>query len=164
PRAEKAPRARHLAPSPPVAKKTPPSLARVVPPAAAPVVAEVVPVAPNSEAEVAARWQALKAQMQKQIRSSDWDGAWDTVDDMLAIKPYDREVLEARDYLEERRSRPKAKAQKLSTRRLDEEVLRILKEANCGACLTPDIPAAKLQNAMQSCRVPPGEKVLALID
>src|SRR5262249_21654081 len=126
------------------------------PPAAAPP--------PEGEAAVAARWQALKAQMQRQIRASDWDGAWDTVDDMLAVKPYDREGLEARDYLEKRRTAPKEPPRALATRRLDEEVLRVLRESGCGASLTPDIPAAKLQNAMQSCRVPPGERVLGLID
>ena len=55
------------------------------------------------EADTAARWEVLKTLLQKQVRASDWGGARQTVDAMLAIKPYDRDILEARDYLEKRR-------------------------------------------------------------
>ena len=120
----------------------------------------------ESEAEVAARWDVLKTQLQKQMRASEWDGAWDTVDDMLVIKPFSREILEARDYLEAHRTAPKPPApQALSSRTLDVEVLRILKEsAAAGLLVAPNIPATKLHNASKSCGLPAGESVLGLID
>ena len=40
-----------------------------------PPVAKVMPTPHDPEAETTARWQALKTQLQKQVRSSDWDGA-----------------------------------------------------------------------------------------
>jgi serine/threonine protein kinase len=67
----------------------------------------------------AAHWEALKTQMQKQVRASDWDGAWQTVDAMLAIKPYDRDILEVRDYLETRRNE-QGPPLVLETRRIEE--------------------------------------------
>ena len=159
-----------------------------------PPVARVVPTPVHDrEAEEAARWQALKTQLQKQVRSSDWDGAWQTVDDMLTIKPYDREILEARDYLETRRTPPRTPpkpssawvppelgkliggavetaAQATRTAALleavPERVARVLAAyaRESGLYLAPNIPPKKLVNATEKARVPRDEKVLGLID
>jgi serine/threonine protein kinase len=162
-------------------------------PSPLPPVAKVVPPPHDTEAETAARWAALKTQMQKQVRASDWDGAWQTVDAMLTIKPYDREILEARDYLEKRRQAPKppakaaapylppdlarlvggsvaAAAQATLTgaalEALPERVAQVLAaySSQSGLYLAPNIPAKKLANATEKARVPADEKVLGLID
>jgi hypothetical protein len=47
-----------------------------------------------------------------------------------------------------------------------ENILSILRNAPevASICVTPDIPAEKIQNARKACEMPRGEKVLALID
>jgi len=104
-------------------------------------------------------YEALRARLGEQIERLELIEAYRTVAEILRLRPDDEEVLAVRAHLDEKRVP--------SPGQLAEEVLLPLLRG----CLpqrdlhvAPDIPDKKLANACQTCRVPQGERILALID
>jgi hypothetical protein len=105
------------------------------------------------------QYEALRARLGEQIERLELVEAYRTVAEILRLRPDDAEVLAVRARLDEKRVP--------SPGQLAEEVLLPLLRG----CLpqrdlhvAPDIPDKKLANACQTCRVPQGERILALID
>jgi serine/threonine protein kinase len=111
-----------------------------------------MPAPRGGQAGEPAQWAALKAQLQNQVRASNWDAAGQTVDALLALRPLDREILEIRDYLEARHQAPRPEPpQAPGTKDVEEgEVSILVGSGRDEEELTPRTAGGKEANAGQS--------------
>jgi serine/threonine protein kinase len=116
-------------------------------------------VAAEKEETLARQCEALRVRLGEQIERLELVEAYRTVAELLRLSPDDTEVLAVRLYLDEKRVPSPAQ--------VAEEVLLPLLRGflpQRDLHVLPDIPSNKLANASQACRLPAGERILALVD